>query len=111
MTNPVALVAPFTHNGRDVGRGIWLWCPGCDEAHRPMVAGVAGDLPEGPCWQWNGDPDSLTISPSLLVCGGDRGYTCHSFVRAGQWQFLPDSTHALAGQTVPLVPLPDWLVR
>jgi len=35
---------------------------------------------------------------------------CHSFIRAGQWQFLTDSAHALAGQTVDLAPLPDWIV-
>lgn len=32
---------------------------------------------------------------------------CHSFLRAGRWEFLSDSAHALAGQTVDMVPLPD----
>ena len=32
-------------------------------------------------------------------------FVCHSFVVNGQIQFLPDCTHALAGQTVPI---PDW---
>lgn len=36
---------------------------------------------------------------------------CHSFLHAGRWQFLGDSTHELAGQTVDLPPLPDYLVR
>lgn len=36
---------------------------------------------------------------------------CHSFVQSGQWQFLTDSAHALAGQTVDMVPLPDWFVN
>ncbi len=36
--------------------------------------------------------------------------SCHSFVRDGHWQFLADSAHALAGQTVPLVPMPDWML-
>ncbi len=31
---------------------------------------------------------------------------CHFFVRAGQWEFLTDSTHARAGQTVPCAPTP-----
>lgn len=35
---------------------------------------------------------------------------CHSFLREGQWQFLNDSAHSLAGKTVPMVPLPDWLM-
>lgn len=36
---------------------------------------------------------------------------CHSFIVNGQWQFLGDCAHALAGQTVPMVPVPDWLIR
>lgn len=31
---------------------------------------------------------------------------CHSFLHNGQWQFLGDSAHHLAGQTVPMVDLP-----
>lgn len=80
-------------------------------------------------WQWNGDVERPTFSPSVLVTTGhhvphgDREkngcwcsynaenhaapapfgcYRCHSFVRDGQVQFLGDCTHALAGQTVPL---------
>lgn len=34
---------------------------------------------------------------------------CHSFLRAGVWDFLGDSAHHLAGQKVPMVPLPmSW---
>ena len=36
---------------------------------------------------------------------------CHSFIRNGHWEFLGDCAHSLAGQTVPMVPVPDWLVR
>lgn len=35
---------------------------------------------------------------------------CHSFLHNGQWQFLTDSAHSLAGQTVDMIPLPDWLM-
>lgn len=94
------------------GRGCWIWCPGCDQAHRPMIAGVNGDQASGPCWEWNGrDDDHFGIEPSLLVHATEISPLCHSFIRDGRWEFLGDSTHALAGQTVPMVPLPDWLVR
>jgi len=78
-------------------------------------------------WTFNGDYDRPTFSPSVLVTGGHHakewkagdscwctfnekhpGLTtfvcsrCHSFVKAGQIEFLADSTHALAGKTVPL---------
>lgn len=74
-----------------------FWCPGCDMAHGPNDT-----------WQFNGDVERPTLSPSVLVNQGRADPTspvCHSFVRDGQIQFLPDCTHALAGKTVPL---PDW---
>jgi hypothetical protein len=93
-------------NGTAPGSSLWLWCPGCEDAHR-IVIGTADS------WTWDGNAEAPTISPSILATyprppawGGDR--TCHSFVVAGVWQFLGDSTHALAGQNVPMVDLPDW---
>lgn len=90
-------------NGTAPGRALWFWCPGCDDAHRITV-----DHPDG--WTWDGNEQAPTISPSILTWRdwGDKR-RCHSFIRAGRWEFLTDSTHALAGQTVPMVPLPDWL--
>ena len=45
------------------------------------------------------------FSPSVLVTKPPTPYACHSFVTDGRIQFLTDSTHTLAGQTVPL---PAW---
>lgn len=53
-----------------------------------------------------------TVSPSILVQygGHDAGIDgappkqCHMFVRDGQIQYLSDSTHELAGKTVPMEP-------
>lgn len=47
----------------------------------------------------------------MLVRGGSQDITCHSFLRNGVWQFLPDSTHQLAGQNFDMVPLPVWLKK
>lgn len=108
------------------GGRLMFWCPGCDEAH--MVAVGEGD---GPRWGYNGNPDAPTFTPSVLIRSGHyvpghregqscwctynrrvpdapapfRCYVCHSFVTDGRIQFLGDSTHALAGQTVDL---PDF---
>lgn len=48
-----------------------------------------------------------TFTPSLLVQWGSEQARqgCHSFIKEGMIQFLPDSTHKLAGQTVEI---PDW---
>lgn len=96
-----------------------FWCPGCDSAH------VIGYGPGH--WTWDGNLDLPTITPSVLVYSRQALINedlpmpelvapenvrttprCHSFVTAGQIQFLGDSTHALAGQTVPL---PEWETR
>lgn len=108
-SNPIMRVmGAVKGDGTRVGRGCWLWCPGCEEAHRIQVVGTDGSMPEGPCWEWDGNELSPTFNPSLLCTGAKR---CHSFIRSGQWQFLEDCDHALAGQTVAMVPLPDWLAR
>ena len=92
------------------GRICWMWCPGCDTAHAPRVVGTAGEYPgHGPHWDWDGNVERPTFSPSYLVLA--PAPRCHSFIRAGQWEFLSDCEHALAGQTVAMVPLPDWLIR
>ncbi|MHA0048653.1 hypothetical protein [Deinococcus sp. PEB2-67] len=80
---------------------------------RPGCSGYHSIVTQGPSpWTWNGDLDRPAFSPSVLVTLNypDRTYVCHSYVGMGGAQpgeiiFLPDSTHALAGQTVPL---PDW---
>lgn len=85
-----------------------FWCPGCEEAHSVYVHGTGH-----PVWTWNGNTEKPTFGPSILVRGGisDRnpGGICHSFVRDGQIQFLNDCTHPLAGKTVPIPDLPDFM--
>lgn len=79
----------------------WLFCPACNDAHRITNR-----------WQVDlTDPEAPTVTPSILVQGRDlEGPTvCHSWLRAGVWEFLGDSTHLLAGQRVPMVDLPDWM--
>ncbi len=77
-------------------------CPACDMAH-----GVNLDPTNGkPCWTWNGDKEKPTFHPSLLVTypwGPERKeVVCHSFVRNGQWHYLNDCTHSMAGRVVDL---------
>src|SRR5689334_15249699 len=104
---------------------IGFWCPGCGEIHIVEIGK----------WTWNGDPVRPTFSPSILVTSGhyvpghDGGScwctynrehaaapapfkceSCHSFITDGAIQFLGDSTHALAGRTVDVPPLPAHLV-
>ena len=93
------------------GKRLWIWCPGCADLlkdaglHAIPVAPVGAEF--GPTWTWDGTLDAPDLSPSIRTLLGE-GRVCHSFLKAGQWEFLTDSTHSLAGQTVPMVPLPDW---
>jgi hypothetical protein len=76
----------------DSGGNHLFHCPGCECAHGPDGG-----------WTFNGDMARPTFSPSILV--RTETSRCHSFVKDGQIEFLPDCTHALAGKTVPL---PTW---
>lgn len=96
--------------------GYMARCPGCDEVH---YIAVRKPMANGAAWSFNGNPDGPTFSPSLLIRTGravdpnfvreegDPPDVCHSFIRDGQWQFCGDSTHHLAGQTVPILPWKD----
>lgn len=82
--------------------GWMVFCPGCQRAHH---------VPDDGRWQFDGNLDNPTFSPSLLVqpAGGSgperEQQVCHAFIQGGHWQFLSDCTHALSGQTVPV---PEW---
>ena len=91
--------------------GFSFWCPGCESYHGIPVTGPKA-------WGWNGNEESPTFSPSILVTMGplcdpvthlaipgapDR--VCHSFIINGNWQFLGDCWHDLKGQIVPMV---EW---
>lgn len=89
------------------GGGQIFFCPGCQGAHALNLGAWKVR------WEYNGDPDKPTFSPSLLVTyeGADADdehglpSRCHSFIRDGMIQFLGDCTHALKGQTVEI---PEW---
>ncbi len=87
------------HVRKSSGKTIYsLWCPACDDL-----------VSINDTWSWNGDTERPTFAPSLLTEGG-QGSVCHSFVTDGVWNYLGDSTHTMAGQAVPMVDLPEWVL-
>lgn len=94
----------------------WMWCPACDDAVR---------VTDG--WGWNGSLEKPTFTPSIKITGVqwamDQGFfkpnhplvpagkktICHSFLTDGIWNFLADCTHQHAGESMPMVELPDWI--
>ena len=63
-----------------------------------------------PMWSWDGNVDTPTFAPSYLIYESGNQPRCHSMIDSGNWIFQADCTHSLAGQTVPLSPLPDWIL-
>lgn len=126
--NPVTVIRQVADSeGTREGARAYFWCPGCDDLHGVGIPGDDGS--QAPVqWEFNGDLERPTVSPSILVNGTQwdesssfhkprhkvgTGETtvCHSFLRGGRWEFLGDCTHALKGQTADMVPLPDWMLR
>ena len=83
----------------NVHHSLLYFCPGCKETHSVVV-----QAEEGPVWDFNGDYDKPTVSPSVRHFDAD-GTFCHYFIRDGKIEFCGDCEHELNGQTVDL---PDW---
>jgi hypothetical protein len=92
-------------------------CPGCAEADSNSGLHMlpVNTTVHSPSWTWDGNLDAPTLEPSILTKSGPdpalSTSVCHSFVRAGSFEFLADSTHSLAGQTVPMPDLPSWAIE
>lgn len=115
MTNPVALLRTTVDvDDNYLGKRLWIWCPGC-EAWGSGLHALPVEGTETPQWEWDGNLELPTLSPSILTKMHHRDppeeRVCHSFLKAGVWEFLGDCTHELVNQKVPVVPLPDWCVR
>ena len=88
-------------------------CPGCGGTHYFRIRQTPGDNPDKPHPQWgfDGNYEKPTFTPSMLVTGlwAERGkeikQICHSFLENGEWRFLADCTHSMAGRKhVPMIP-------
>lgn len=88
---------------------ICFYCPGCKCAHCIPITGPRA-------WNWNGDVENPTITPSLRIFspaipdtaeykGLPERTHCHVVVTNGQLNFCGDSAHELKGTSVPC---PEW---
>lgn len=112
MPNPIVRAQEVNDHGRIYMQHMY-WCPGCDMLHAVSINPGKNSMNAG--WDFSGTLEKPTYAPSQLTkwTYGPENIqkVCHTFIREGQIQFLNDSTHALAGKTVPLPPLPDWVVE
>jgi hypothetical protein len=87
------------HLNPNTGGTYWLFhCPGCESTHAYYDKIERGN--GGPGWQFNGDFEKPTFTPSLMNWTNNRQSVCHLFMRDGKLEFLSDCTHKLSGQTV-----------
>lgn len=94
-------------------KALMFVCPGCaadDTNSTGLHMLPVNSTEKSPAWDWDGNLEAPTLSPSVLT-HGHTGKICHSFLKAGVFQFLTDSTHPFAGQSIPMPDLPDWVIN
>lgn len=95
-------------------QALMFVCPGCDlsDGSGLHILPVNTNKTK-PAWTWNGNLEAPTVSPSILTKGGGKvlPYVCHSYLKAGIFEFLGDCTHALVNQHVAMPDLPDWVIH
>ena len=100
-TEEWVLVSPYME--RSNTGTYYFKCPGCKYLH-PFHTDASAH-PNGSTWQFNGNVDKPTFTPSLLVNDHYPPSRCHLFLTDGKIQFLSDCHHELAGQTVDMIPI------
>lgn len=80
-----------------------FWCPACASIDPVYGLHVFTVKDEDPDQTWSFDGEA-SFEPSLAY--EDEPY-CHLHLTAGVLRYYPDSRHAWAGQSVPMVPIPD----
>lgn len=98
LSNKLRLVKP----------GVYAhWCPACDQPHQFNEFADDDPAGRGHKMYFNGNWFQPSIGPEMDIEQADGG-RCHYLLTRGVLEFRADSSHALAGQ---VVPLPDWPVR
>ena len=83
-------------------------CPACGFEHSFRIGAEYWAREGKDVWEWNGSWDKPTFVGSMLSRNPKRTRVCHSYLRDGVWEFLKDSTHAMAGQMVPMAPISEY---
>lgn len=79
--------------------------------------GYAWKFPDGSMCHYK-TYEQKPVDAVVVTTGPDGPHTkdpawgnCHSFLTNGIWDFLSDCGHTLAGQKIPMVPIPDWFIE
>lgn len=89
------------------GNDIIYKCPGCGWHSLPVKIGVKTER----FWEWNGDVDKPTISPSVKhfypgsvykAHPNMPAFCCHYHIKNGNIEFCNDCTHEHNSKTLPM---------
>lgn len=82
-----------------------FFCPGCGLEHPYTI-----NSKTRPNWNWNGDLEKPTLTPSLLCNPSYPEHRCHLSLTDGIINYYDDCFHKLKNQQIPLVELSDdWI--
>ena len=80
--------------------GYRFLCPGCSRKHVVWTCHHITDM----SWSFTGTLENPSFSPSMVLEYGPDD-VCHMVIKNGMIDFCTDSTHSLAGKTVPMAPI------
>ena len=80
------------------------YCEGCRRLH--LISVTKPNQYSNAQWTFNNDYEKPTFTPSINIVGH-----CHYFITDGNIMYCGDSTHSLAGLTVPLPNFPNWILE
>lgn len=101
-------LSQFLRNTED---GVAHYCVACKGMHNFSVK-RPNYLSQR--WTWNENIIAPTFFPSMHIVVRDMRkpkfmQSCHYWLRSGRVEFLRDSTHSMAGITISLPVLPEYL--
>ena len=111
MDRPKALLRTIQRKDKSY-KALMFVCPGCvaggPDGYDGLHLLAVNSNVYRPSWDWDGNLERPTLSPSILTTGYSR---CHSFLKNGIFTFLGDSDHPLVGQEVEIPELPEWVLN
>lgn len=95
-----------TFKDQDEEKHISFYCTGCHKRHWIPTAGPKA-------WQFNGDYEKPTITPSIMVNRGrtnPKVHQCHVQITDGWISFYEDCSHDRAGKKFELEDSSLWVL-
>jgi hypothetical protein len=98
----------YTNNENDSYYVIVFYCPACGRCHPYSL----GEPKQGrPVWNFNGNWESPTFTPSLRVLHPYGATECHVNITDGYIYYHSDCPHSYANKVVPLQDITEEILE